>query len=340
MRKSAAVFMALLALGFSSIPRVVFADIMQVSHCQKKIARAGAHFAVRVINATLEYANAISSCQIPCEQGVFGPPCDPNPPPCCEPADPQSNQAFGQCMAEADELCAKQAEKIDRYELDKQTDIAAVCDDLSEEELCGAEQPGLHFELLNAGCQALDPNYVCNLTNLINCVGGPLERQLLDQISLLLDPRAGEAIAALGLQDKFPSIPIMRKVKQQVAAAKADIWAIDGDAGDEVSVAVRNRDDNGDGTSNLKPDLALLDSTGQPVADTPIRRAPCRYPTPCGGDCPQLKRALPFSGTFYLMVSAQEAAGCLGGAYRMIVVSPGGATPVLVQDDVTPPVVA
>lgn len=339
MRESRCVLAALLALGFSSAPHVVSADIAQVSRCQRKIARAGARFAVRVINATLKCTNAVSSCQIQCEQGVFGPPCDPDPPPCCDPDDPQSNEAFGQCMAEADELCAKQAENIDRYELNKQTGIVAGCDDLSEGELCGAQQPGLNFELLNAGCQALDPNYVCNLTNLINCVGGPLERQLLDQISSLLDPRAGEAIAALGLQDKFPDIPVTRKVKQQVPAAKADVWAIDGNAGDQVTVKVKNRNDNGDGTSNLKPDLALLDSTGQPVADTPIRLTSCPYPNPCGGDCPQFKRTLPFSGTFYLMVSAQDAPGCLGGTYRMIVVSPGGAAPVLVQDDVTPPVV-
>jgi hypothetical protein len=43
---------------------------------------------------------------------------------------------------------------------------------------CTNEQAeGLNFATLNAGCLALDPSYTCNLTNVVNCVGGPLNRR-------------------------------------------------------------------------------------------------------------------------------------------------------------------
>ena len=83
-----------------------------------------------------------------------------------------------------------------------------------------ARSSGLNFATLNAGCQALDPNYTCNLTNLVNCVGGPLERALLEQISATLSPRSSDAVAALNLHALFPDIPITRKVKGTVPAGR------------------------------------------------------------------------------------------------------------------------
>jgi hypothetical protein len=108
-------------------------------------------------------------------------------------------------MLDADYDCTKANDKIALYETQKVKNITNSCAILTPDELCGAQADGLGFATLNAGCQALDPNYTCNLTNLINCVGGPLERQHLDQISMLLHPRASEAVAAAGLQSYFPT---------------------------------------------------------------------------------------------------------------------------------------
>jgi hypothetical protein len=47
-------------------------------------------------------------------------------------------------------------------------------------------------------------------------------------------------------------------------------------------------------------------------------------------------RSLPFNGTYYIEVGAVPASTCGGGLYRLLVTSPGGTTPTLVQDDITP----
>src|SRR5262249_51546307 len=166
--------------------------------------------------STLKCTNEVAECQVQCDFGVFGPSCDSSPPPCCDSDDPGSNQAFGECMDHANTICSQENAKIPVYEDQKTNGISSACIALTPEELCGANGEGLNFALLNAGCLALDPNYQCSLAGLTSCIGGPLEHQIADQISALLDPRAGDAIAALNLQSKFPDIPVARKVKGQV----------------------------------------------------------------------------------------------------------------------------
>ncbi len=311
--------------------------IAHVASCQKKIASAGARFAQQVIRDTLKCTNAVSECQVQCDYGVFGPPCDSNPPPCCDPDDPDSEPGFAACMTKANDTCTEMDAKIANQETTKQAKITAGCSVLTQDELCGASGEGLNFATLNAGCLALNPGYVCNLPSLVQCVGGPLERQLVDQISGLLDARAGDAVAALNLEAVFPGIPIARKVKGQVAANKYDVWSFAGQAGDDVKVRVVTRDDNGNQTSNLAPTVTLLNATSVTVADTNVRQVMCSVPDVCGATCPTFERTLPFDGTFYLAVGASTATGCTGGKYRLIVVSPGGATPVLIGDDVDTP---
>jgi hypothetical protein len=321
------------------IPLTASAGVLDVTRCQKKFARYGARYAWQAVKSALRCTNEISECQIQCEQGVFGPPCSSNPPPCCDPEDPNSNEAFGQCMDEAQEVCDEQAIWIAGQEVRKQERIVHACEDLTTEELCSSEATGLNFATLNAGCLALDPGYVCNLQNLITCVGGPLEQVLSHQIAALLDPRAPEAIAALDLHEKFPGIPVARKVKQEVADGKVDLWSVTGQAGDEIRAMVRTVDD-GDGTASLAPALTLLGTDGQtPVGETTVINAPCPVPPECGGGCPQLQRRLPFSGTYLLAVGSSGTPGCGEGRYRMVVMTPGGALPSLVSDDVDPPFV-
>lgn len=312
-------------------------EINNIAKCQRKIAQAGAQFAQRVIRSTLKCTNEVAECQIQCDYGVFGPSCDTSAPPCCDSDDPASNQAFGECMDHANTICFQENAKIPVYEDQKQNAISAACIQLTPEQLCGANGEGLNFALLNAGCQALDANYTCSLTGLINCVGGPLEHQLADQISALLDPRAGDAIAALNLQSKFPDLPVARKVKGQVPAGKVDVYSIDLQAGDDIVVRASTRDDNGNTTSNLHPDLLLVASDGHTVVpDTHVRNASCSVPNVCGSTCPVFKRSVPFSGTSYIVVRGVSDGACTGGKYRLTVLSPHGATPVLVGDDVDP----
>ena len=337
--------LALLLLLITSImPARAQSEIERISliaSCQRKIASAGGRFAMQVIKETLKCTNGVAECQLQCEYGAFGPPCESNPPPlppgCCDPDDPGSNAAFGACMTAADAVCAQSEAKIATHETKKQTRITAGCSALTPEELCGSQGDGLNFATLNAGCLALDPLYQCNLPNLIGCVGGPLERQLVDQISGLLDGRAGDAVAALNLQTAFPGIPVPVKVRNQVAEGTVDVWSFTGQAGDEIRVRVMTRDDNGNHTSNLQPMVVLLDSDIQtPVGDTDVKSVPCGVPNVCGGSCPTFNRRLPFSGTFYLAVKALGGGGCTGGKYRLVVVSPGGTVPVLAYDDVAP----
>jgi len=199
------------------LPVAAAADLTEVLRCQRRIAGAGAAFARTTINSTVNCAAATAECQIQCEQGVFGFPCDPD--------DVGSNAGFAACMAEAEDYCTQQADKIDNAETRKRNRIIAACDDLSLEELCGGETPGLNFATLDAGCQALDPNYQCSLQGIVDCVGGPLERELSDEIGTLLAPRAPEGMALLNLQSRFPGVPIARKIAQQVPAGKVDVWS-------------------------------------------------------------------------------------------------------------------
>jgi len=314
------------------------ADIKTVARCQKKIAAAGANFAKRVIVATLKCTEEIAECQVQCEQGVFGPPCENNPPPCCDPDDPGSNAAFGECMDEADEYCAKQDLKIASYEESKQGKITAACTALAQEELCGATGNGLNFAHVNAGCLALDPEYTCTLPNLIECLGGPLQRKLLDQISGLLSPRASDAVLAGGLQSAFPDLPVTRKVKEDLpAAGKLDLWSLTGQAGDKIVVRIKTRDDTGSDQSTLQPTLAFLDAGGiTAVPDTTLNSVQCSVPNACGTGCPQFERVLPFNGTYVLQVGAGSAAGCDAGGYRLIVTAPAGTALALAADDVDP----
>jgi hypothetical protein len=326
----------LCGLAAATVARAqVVADIDEIARCQRRFAKEGAKFAQRVIRATLDCSLAVSECQVQCDAGVFGPPCDSNPPPCCDPDDRTSNASFDACMAGADSKCAVSNDKIGIYEAQKVKNITNACFELTTEELCGAQAEGLGFATLNAGCQALDPTYTCSLTNLINCVGGPLERQHLDQISMLLHPRASEAVAAAGLQSYFPDLPVARRVREDVPEGKADVWSFAGHAGDDVIVRVKTLDDNGNGTSNLHPTMVLLDSDqATPVADTSIKIAACSVPNVCGAGCPQLKRSLPFTRTYYVVVKAAANDACGGGKYKLVVVSPGGTVPQLVADDV------
>ncbi len=314
------------------------AGIKEVARCQKKFASQGARFAQRVITATLKCSAEIAECQVQCEEGVFGPPCSSNPPPCCDPDDRNSNATFGECMDEADEECAKQDAKIDKFEIKKVEKITTACSPLTLDELCGSTGNGLNFETLNAGCLALDPSYVCSLTNLVECIGGPLERQLVDQISAILDPRLPSAIAAAGLQSSFPGVPVARKVQGDVAAGKVDVWAISGQAGAVIKARVLTRNDNGNGTASLAPDLILLGGdAATPVGETNVVSSSCSVPPACGASCPLATRTLPSSGTFHFAVGGVPAlAGCPGGAYRLVVVSPDGAVPTLVFDDIDP----
>jgi hypothetical protein len=327
----------LLALG---VP--VFAEepdptaIRNLAHCQKAIAREGAKFAMRVIKSTLKCTEEVNTCQVECDEGVFGPPCDDtNPPGCCDPdtsndqGSPNFNLGFADCMLLAQGVCDSETNKRAIFETSKQNSIVSAC---------GASTSGLSFITLNAGCQALDPNYTCSLTGLVNCVGGPLERALLDQISATLSPRASDAVAALNLEAEFPDIPVTRKVKGTVPAGKADVYSFSGQAGDNIVARVNTRDDTGANTSLLHAELLLLDAGMNPVASTHYRNGNCGADPVCGAKCPIFKRSLPFDGQFFLAVAGVTDGGCTGvGGYKLILISPGGATPVLVADDVTPP---
>ncbi|MCC6765355.1 MAG: hypothetical protein IT293_11905 [Deltaproteobacteria bacterium] len=337
MRSNARVVVAGVALLFALVQPAA-ADITSVARCQKKLATAGADFAKRVIVETLKCTEEVAECQVQCDEGVFGPSCDDGSPPCCDSDDRGSNAAFNDCMTAADAFCAEREQKIAGYETTKQNKIVAACIDLSQDELCGAQGNGLNFALVNAGCLALDAGYTCNLLNLMNCLGGPLQRQLIDQISGLLSPRASDAARVANLQSAFPDLPVTYKLREDLpAAGKVDLWSITGQAGDKVIVRVKTRDDTGSGQSTLEPTVILFGSDQTtPVADTLVNSVPCSVPNTCGTSCPQFQRTLPFSGTFYVAVRANGGNGCGGGKYRFIVTTPGGAAPTLVADDVTP----
>src|SRR5262245_59706970 len=124
-------------------------------------------------------------------------------------------------MAAAQVTCDEEAAKRALYEVQKQERITSACEALSQDELCGAQSEGLNFATLNAGCIALDPTYTCTLTNLIGCVGGPLEHALLDEITAVLHPRASHAVAAAHAEAQLPDLPVARKVKGAVLRARS-----------------------------------------------------------------------------------------------------------------------
>lgn len=324
-------------IGAPSARAITVPEVQQVARCQRAIAAAGASFAMKNIRAVLKCTNGVAECQIQCDYGVFGPSCNSSGPPCCDSDDPGSNAAFGECMADADANCTSQDEHIAAYEAAKQQKITTSCSSLSTDQLCGANGEGLNFALLSAGCQALDPNWVCGLPGILSCVGGPMQQNLADQISTLLDPRAPEAVTALGIQNRFEGIPSTRKAKEDVPAGKADVFAITGHAGDEIVVRVKTTDDTGSGTSTLRPILQLLNTDmTSPVANTDVRQVPCAVTNVCGSTCPIFRRVLPYDGTFFIAVAGGGGGSCTGGAYRLIVTSPTGAVPTLVADDVNP----
>lgn len=313
------------------------ADLATLAKCQKTFAKEGAKFALRVLRSNLRCTDGISECQIECELGQFGPPCDSAPPPCCDPDDTGSNAAFAACMAAAQVTCDEEAAKRALYEAQKQDRITSACEALGQDELCGAQSEGLNFATLNAGCVALDPTYTCNLTNLIGCIGGPLEHALLDQITAVLHPRASDAVAAAHVEAQFPDLPVARKVKGAVAEGKVDVWEFSGHEGDPIIARVNTREDDvPTGVSSLHPVLILLDGSNSPVVDTNVRSFSCAVPTACGAPCPVFKRTLPFDGSFRLAVGAFAGDACGGGNYKLTLVSPGGAPLTKIYDDVDP----
>ena len=318
----------------SQVDAVSIPEVEQIGRCQKGIASAGAKFALKTIRATLKCTNAVTECQVQCDYGVFGPSCNTSSPPCCDSDDTASNSAFGVCMLEANTVCTDQNGNIAEFEASKQAKIIASCSSLTQEQLCGANGDGLNFALLAAGCQALDPSWTCSLAGVLSCVGGPLQKQLANQISALLDPRAPEAVAALGLQNTLDGIPVTRKIKEDLPAGRHDVIAFQGQAGDQITVRVKTNDDTGTGGSLLRPSLRLLNVDMQtPVADTDLRAVPCSVPNACGSTCPMFRRVLPYNGTFFLEVSAVGGGGCAGGGYRLVVTTPSGSPLGLVADD-------
>ena len=140
---------AMLALGLAlSLPAPAPAGIAESAKCQKSIAKEGSRFAMRVLRSTLRCTNGIAECQIQCDLGAFGPPCETSPPPCCDPDDTGSNATFAECMAEANDDCTSEELKRVKYEESKQSHIIASCTPLTQEELCGAQAEGLNFATL------------------------------------------------------------------------------------------------------------------------------------------------------------------------------------------------
>jgi|SRR5689334_20948907 len=313
------------------------ADLITIAKCQKAFAREGAKFALKVLRSNLRCTDGISECQIECELGQFGPSCDNSPPPCCDSDDTGSNADFADCMNSAQATCDVESAKRATYEFSKQDHIKAACANVGQDELCGAQSEGLNFATLNAGCVALDPNYTCTLDNLIGCVGGPLEQQLLEQITTVLHPRASDAVAAAHVESQFPDLPIARKVKGAVAEGKVDVYEFTGHEGDEIIARVNTRnDDVPTTTAAIHPTLALLDASNAPVADTNVRSFSCAVPTACGVSCPLLKRTLPYDGTFRLAVGAFAGDACAGGNYKLTLITPGGVPLAKIADDVDP----
>ena len=314
------------------------ADLRSLLACQKAIARAGARFAYTVVSRTLNCTNATVECQVNCENGVYGPVCGTNPPPCCDPDDPASNPSFQQCMDEAEETCATENAKIDVAELRKRTKIESACQTLSNEQLCGtASTPGLNFSALKAGCEDLIPGWTCGLTAIADCVGGPMQQLLAEEIGGLLDPRSSEALPVAGVDASFRGISRSTKLFGTLPAGRADVWSIAGTTDQKVRVRVDTRFD-GSATTALAPTLELLGTDGTtPVTSTEILATECSVPNACGQPCAIFKRRFPSNDAYFLVVRASTAPGCGGGSYRLVVTTDSPAAPTLVGDDVLLP---
>src|SRR5689334_22561474 len=129
----------LAALASAAVARgQVVSDIDDIARCQRRFAKEGAKYAQRVIRAELDCTLAVSECQVECDAGVFGPPCDSNPPPCCDSDDRNSNASFAACMDGADAKCAQDDSKIAIYETQKVNNITSACEVLTPDQLCGA----------------------------------------------------------------------------------------------------------------------------------------------------------------------------------------------------------
>lgn len=323
-------------------------DLAHLASCQKKIASEGAKFAQKTIQSELKCTSATDQCIINCEAGVYGPVCgDPPVPPCCNPDDPNNplNQDYVNCTIAAQATCAEQTAKMDRWEQQKTDRITVSCSppNVSANEICSSDLPGLHFATMAAGCQATIPGWQCNgIADILTCVGGPLEKQLVDQIAGLLDPRAGDALALLPstIQQKFSNLPLTRKVKEMLTdPAGYDLWALPNlNAGDPLVVRIETGDDTGSSLSLVEPDVLLLVKVGTDyaiVSNTTVRPQACAVPNSCGQPCPIFKRSVPFDGTFYLAVSPNTADGCGPvGKYKLYVTTVGGVVPQLAGDDV------
>ncbi|MFN8545832.1 MAG: hypothetical protein U0807_16740 [Candidatus Binatia bacterium] len=348
MSRSRALTATLLAAAIA-LPIAAGADVAHLASCQRKINSEGAKYAQKVIKSTLKCTSATDTCLINCEAGIYGPACgDPPVPPCCDPDNPASNTDFQQCLSQAQAICDAEAAKVDKWELDKQEHITAACAPpfVSTNEICNANTPGLHFATLAAGCQAIIPGWQCNgLADILACVGGPLEKQLVDQVSGLLDPRAADSLGVLpaSIQTKFGNLPAARKVKEDLPApGTVDVWQLTGlKEGDAIAVRVETRNDaaTNPAQATLDPAIYFLDSAAPAftkVADTNFRSQTCNVPNTCGSTCPAFRRTIPRSGTYYLAVTADVSDGCVGGGkYKLVVLTAGGVQPLLVADDLS-----
>ena len=257
------------------------ADITSVARCQKKIATAGADFAKRVIVTTLKCTEEVAECQVQCEEGVFGPSCENNPPPCCDPDDRASNATFDACMAEADDYCADQEAKIASYEETKQNKIIAACTDAHPG---GALRRHRQRPELRAGERRL-PRAQSRLhlqSDESHQLSGRAAATPADRPDQRAPEPAGERRRARRRICSRPSpISVTYKLREDLpAAGKVDLWSITGQAGDKVIVRVKTRNDLGGGQSTIEPTVVLLggDQT-TPVADTLVNNVPC-----CGAE--------------------------------------------------------
>lgn len=315
------------------------ADLRSLLACQKAIARAGARFAYTVVTRTLKCTNATVECQVNCENGVYGPVCGPNPPPCCDPDDPGSNPSFQECMDEAEELCDDESAKIDVGELRKRARIEGACQTLSTEQLCGtASTPGLNFAALKAGCEDLIPGWTCSLTGIADCVGGPMQQLLAEEIGGILDPRSSESLPVAGVDTGFRGISRSVKLDETLPAGRVDVWSVAGTADQKIRVRVDTRSDGGAATTMLAPTLGFIGTDGTtPVASTDVVETECSVDNACGQPCAIFKRRFPSDDTYFLLVGASTAPGCGGGTYRLVVTTDSPASPTLVLDDVVLP---
>lgn len=338
-----------LALVLPAAAHAQSTEVKRLASCQKKIAGEGAKYAQRIISSELKCMQEMDECIINCEAGVYGPVCeDPPVPPCCNPEDPNNplNEDYLSCTIAAQYYCDQQVLKMDTWEHQKQDRITSACSppNVSPTQLCTTETAGLHFATMAAGCQAVIPGWQCNgIADVLACVGGPLQKQLLDQISGLLDPRAADAVALLpaSTREKFANLPVTVRVKDVLTSAGAyDVWSLPSlKGGDPLVVRIETGDDTGADQSLVEPQVRLIAQVGSEyaiISGTNVRDQACAVPNACGQPCPMFKRVVPFDGTFYVAVSPDTSNGCgTSGKYKLFVSTVGGVVPQLVADDVS-----